>query len=299
MKFANKKRIVVLSLALLLCIVGGVAVFLLSGRQGEDVPAPADPQQGGDAAMEHISTLDPAQQRYLFRLVQKREEALVDYDVHFQKYFILDGQVVRLVPGREDSVYSDVCDIGGTVLKSIGTEDVFALQTSENESYHNMALDNNGTFWCLLADDKNQYVLRALGADGAEYSLGERPFLYAGKDMGIWGKYAVLLGQVEGMQQGYRMCIYDLEAGNRETIDSVNAFCLDESGNIYYTQDDPKGSMLICRELSTGTTVWKNMAPAGAGYNQVFFHPELGGVYLLQTLRKDQLPQRRRWEDPL
>ena len=276
MKFANKKRIVVLSLALLLCIVGGVAVFLLSGRQGEDVPAPEEPQQGGDAAMEHISTLDPAQQRYLFQLVQKREEAVVEYGVHFQKYFILDGQIVRFVPGKEDNIYIDICDIGGTVLQSVGAEDVHALLASENEYYHGMALDGDGRFWSLIANGENQYALRALGADGTEYALGENPFLYGCMDMGIWGKYAVLLGQVEGMQQGYRMCIYDLDAGNRETIDSVNAFCLDESGNIYYTQNDPKGSMLICRELSTGTTVWKNMAPAGAGYNQVFFHRELG-----------------------
>lgn len=61
---------------LLLCIVGCVALFILSGRQGEKTPASEDTQQEADTAIKDIAAIDPSQQRYLFRLAEQHDETI-------------------------------------------------------------------------------------------------------------------------------------------------------------------------------------------------------------------------------
>ena len=276
MRFSNTKKIIALSLVLLLCIVGCVALFILSGRQGEKAPVSEGTQQEEDTAIKDIAAIDPSQQRYLFRLAEQHDEPIGEAGTYYQKYFVLGGQIVRLVPGKEDGVSFDICDIDGTVLQSISSGDFFSLFENEDEIYSGLSLDKEGTLWCLISDADRNYSLRSIGEDEASYTLGSNPFQYGYRDMGIWGKYAVLLGRAEGVQIGYRMCVYDLEAGTSEAFDNVSAFCLDDSGNIYYTQDNTSGSLLVCMDLSAGTTIWQSQAPVGEAFNQVFFHPELG-----------------------
>lgn len=276
MRFSNAKKIIALALVLLLCVVGCVALFVLSGQQEGKTPVSEDTQQEADTVMKDIAAIDPSRQRYLFRLAEQREEPVGEPGTYYQKYFLLDGQIVRLVPGEEDDIYYDICDISGAVLQSISSGDFLSLFENEDEIYSGLSLDSKGTLWCLISDADGNYSLRSIGEDRASYALGSKPFQYGYRDMGVWGKYAVLLGQAEGVQNGYRMCVYDLDAGTSEVFDNVSAFCLDDSGNIYYTQYNTSGSLLVCLDLNSGTIIWQSQAPVGEAYNQVFFHPQLG-----------------------
>lgn len=232
MRFSNAKKIIALALVLLLCVVGCVALFVLSGQQEGKTPVSEDTQQEADTVMKDIAAIDPSRQRYLFRLAEQREEPVGEPGTYYQKYFLLDGQIVRLVPGEEDDIYYDICDISGAVLQSISSGDFLSLFENEDEIYSGLSLDSKGTLWCLITDADGNYSLRSIGEDRASYALGSNPFQYGYRDMGVWGKYAVLLGQAEGVQNGYRMCVYDLDAGTSEVFDNVSAFCLDDSGNI-------------------------------------------------------------------
>ena len=100
MRFSNAKKIIALALVLLLCVVGCVALFVLSGQQEGKTPVSEDTQQEADTVMKDIAAIDPSRQRYLFRLAEQREEPVGEPGTYYQKYFLLDGQIVRLVPGK-------------------------------------------------------------------------------------------------------------------------------------------------------------------------------------------------------
>lgn len=273
----NKKSIwnlLLLFLLLLVCTVGAVLFFWLSGRQTTN---------GSDSTLESSSpspsetgpvsqTIDPAQQRYQFSLTDNQEQEIPDGFSFYQKYFWFGDQLVRLAPSEKDDVYLNLCKASsGDVVQSISYDDVSAIFEHQDEIIAGVTLDADGTLRMLTCNEELTYTLWPCKQDGAApVTVGPCQFLYPRcEDFAIWGQYIVTIGS-SNSQFGSRLCIYNLADGSAETTDDVVAFCLGESGHLYYS--NLQSGHLICQDLNTGSTLWQQKANC----QHLFLHPQYG-----------------------
>lgn len=275
MKENNKKsnrNLLLLLLLLVVCIAGAVLFFWLSGRQTAG-GADATPESASPSVAEGASqTIDPARQRYQFSLADSQEQEASDNYSFYQKYFWLGDRLVRLTPGESADVYLDLRDAAsGEVVQSIPYEDVAAILEQEDAVLSGLSLEADGTLRLLTCSGDSTYTLWQCPQDGASpVTVGPCSFLYPGcEDFAVWDPYVVTLGAGDG-QLGSRLCLYNLGDGSTETMEDVAAFCLDGAGRLYYS--DLQSGYLICRDLTTGSTLWQQKANC----RQLFYHPQYG-----------------------
>ena len=266
-------RTLLLLLLLLVCIVGAVLFFWLSGRPTADGADAAPESAPPSSDVSPVSqTIDPARQRYQFTLADSQEQETSDNFSFYQKYFWLGDRLVRLTPGESADVYLDLRDAAsGEVVQSIPYDDVAAILEQEDAVLSGLSLEADGTLRLLTCSGDSTYTLWQCPQDGASpVTVGPCSFLYPGcEDFAVWDPYVVTLGAGDG-QLGSRLCLYDLTDGSTETMEDVAAFCLDGAGRLYYS--DLQSGYLICRDLTTGSTLWQQKANC----RQLFYHPQYG-----------------------
>ena len=266
-------RTLLLLLLLLVCIVGAVLFFWLSGRPTADGADAAPESAPPSSDVSPVSqTIDPARQRYQFTLADSQEQETSDNFSFYQKYFWLGDRLVRLTPGESADVYLDLRDAAsGEVVQSIPYDDVAAILEQEDAVLSGLSLEADGTLRLLTCSGDSTYTLWQCPQDGASpVTVGPCSFLYLGCEaFAVWDPYVVTLGAGDG-QLGSRLCLYDLTDGSTETMEDVAAFCLDGAGHLYYS--DLQSGYLICRDLTTGSTLWQQKANC----RQLFYHPQYG-----------------------
>lgn len=276
MKENNKKsrRTLLLLLVLLICIAGAVAFFWLSGRQTADgtnaTAESASPSLSESAPISQ--TIDPARQRYQFSLTDSQEQEIQEDYSFYQKYFWLGDQLVRLAPSEKTDVYLDLCDAAsGDVVQSIPYDEVSSILEDEDEILSGISLDADGALRVLTCNGDSAYTLWQCRQDGASpVTVGPCQFLYPMcDDFAVWDHYVVTIGASDS-QFGSRLCIYNLSDGSTQTEDDVVCFCLDESGRLYYANQ--QSGTLTCQDLATGSTLWQQKESC----RQLFYHPQYG-----------------------
>lgn len=268
----SSRSFLFLLLILLVCIAGAIAFFWLSGRQksssGTTTPESASSSEASPVAQ----TVDPARQRYQFSLADSQEQEIPDNSSFYQKYFWLGNQLVRLAPGEQENVYLDICDAAsGDLVQNIPYDEVSSILEDENQILSGISLDADGTLWMLTCNEDSVYTLWKCGSEGdAPVTVGPCQFSYPMcGDFAVLDQYVVTIGASDS-QFGSRLCVYNLADGSTQTKDDVVAFCLDESGHLYYS--DLQSGLLACQDLTTGSILWQQKANC----QQLFLHPQYG-----------------------
>lgn len=253
--------------ALLAAVLAAGIWYIARGDQ----PHTAQPKESASAS-ELDGRVDPMGQRYQFRLIDQREEAVWDSSRYTYEFYYYQDKLLHLGGGEDAWLELSSLSTNEAVLQYDFEEIGFSM---ENQVLGGLCLDESGSLWSLILDQAGACSVGRVGQgqDSEAHQILKRyPLKYAPEQFAVWENTAVILGS--GSEP--RMAIYDLGRGERTLVEGVECFCLDGRGGLYYYLSED--CLLVKYSLATRSVLWEKNTKAEEGINlhRLFFHPELG-----------------------
>ncbi len=278
----NKKLQIILLVILLVAVLVGGIYFLTRSEDHDALENLGDSTNPSESNSTNLNWLtdERVQYRTLDAELQKGE-TMPFYG--YSRFWLYEGQLCQLTYQKADGAYALTSMEDGTTLKTY-ERDCFAGEVNA------LSLDAEGNLWAIYSDfEQSVYRLgqcepgKAL-AEAEPLSTLDAQRVFP-TELTLWEDYAVIQYQDESFEQS--LAILNRSDGSVQTIGGVNAFCVDNLGNLYcLSGNTDSGFALEKHSMKENRLLWSQtdlpFNPASLWYL------DGGGLFLLSGLGTQQ-----------